>query len=270
MRSWVDGTVLDGRDAHAAVRAGDPMSLGAGDGVFTTVLVENGRARSWGRHMRRLEASADGLGLGDVDLEQVRQAAREASAAGLPARARLRVLWGRGAAGGHLSLQISELAQPESSVRVMSPSVRRTSSALLGAHKSSHYAENLVALAEARRAGAHEALLVTEADHLCEGTGSNVFYVVEGELRTPALSTGCLPGIARSVVLDLVGAAEVEEHVLEAQRASECFLTSSTREVQPVAQWGGRSFDAPGPVASRARARWREFYEDPSQSLLLT
>lgn len=267
MRSWVDGTVLEGRDAHASVRAADPSSLAAGDGVFTTVLVEDGRARSWGRHLSRLSSSAEALGLGQVDAHAVERAAREVCAGGIPARARLRVLWGLGVGGNHLALQIAELSLPEAAVRVMSPTVRRTSSALLGGHKSSHYAENLVALAQARTAGAQEALVSTEDDHLCEGTGSNVFYVVDGELRTPALTTGCLPGIARSVVLDAVGAAEVEEHAVVAQSASECFLTSSIREVQPVAQWGGRSFEVPGPVVGRVQAAWRAFYEDPAQSL---
>ena len=51
--------------------------------------------------------------------------------------------------------------------------------------KTTSYAENVVALAEAKRRGASEAIFANLAGHLCEGTGSNVFYVVDGELRDP-------------------------------------------------------------------------------------
>ena len=63
--------------------------------------------------------------------------------------------------------------------------------------KTTSYAENVIALAHAAERGGTEAIFANTAGHLCEGTGSNVFYVVDGELRTPTLASGCLAGVTR-------------------------------------------------------------------------
>lgn len=259
MRAWVDGVLLESGEHPPGVSGTELPAVvpGTGDSVFTTVLVRDGRAFAWARHLRRLSGSAAALSLGALDLELVERAAREVLHGSAPSRARLRLLWGRSASGGsHLSVRLSELGAPAPSVRVITPSVRRTSGALLGGHKSTHYAENLLAGAEARRAGADEALLLNESGRLSEGTGSNVFYVVAGELRTPSLRSGCLPGIGRELVLEWCGASEVDEPAAVAQGADELFLTSSTREVQAVSEWGGRGFDVTGPVTERVRSVW--------------
>ena len=94
---------------------------------------------------------------------------------------------------------------------------------------------------------------------LCEGTGSNVFYVVGGELRTPTLASGCLAGVTRALVLDWYGAREVDAPLAEvAAQASEVFLVSTTRDVQPVLRWDGRTWAEPGPVTVAAAHAWAE------------
>ena len=123
--------------------------------------------------------------------------------------------------------------------------------------KTTSYAENVVALAEARRRGATEAIFANLAGHLCEGTGSNVFYVVDGELRTPTLASGCLAGVTRGLVLEWVGGREVDEPIEVVDRASEVFLASTTRDVQGVTRWDERDLPAPGPVTADALATWR-------------
>ena len=100
--------------------------------------------------------------------------------------------------------------------------------------KTTSYAENVVALAEAKRRGATEAVFANLAGHLCEGTGSNVFYVVDGELRTPTLASGCLAGVTRGLVLEWFGGREVDEPIEVLAEASEIFLASTTRDVQGV------------------------------------
>lgn len=266
MRAWVDGVLLDGREHDAGQRVSAPDARGVGDGVFTTVLVREGRALGWRRHLRRLGGSVRALGLGELDLDVVEEAARQAVGERGPGDRRLRLMVAA-AAGGvpHLSVRSSQLAPAARTARVITPSVRRTSSAAVSSHKSSHYAENLMAAAEARRAGADEALLLTEVGHLSEGTGSNVFHVVDGELRTPSLSTGCLPGIAREMVMEWCEVHEVEDAAHVVQGAQEVFLTSSTREVQPVSEWGGRVFEAPGPVTLAVQATWRRALADPRE-----
>ena len=123
--------------------------------------------------------------------------------------------------------------------------------------KTTSYAENVVALAEAKRRGATEAVFANLAGHLCEGTGSNVFYVVDGELRTPTLASGCLAGVTRGLVLEWFGGREVDEPIEVLGEASEIFLASTTRDVQGVEQWDGRDLAAPGPVTAEALATWR-------------
>jgi branched-chain amino acid aminotransferase len=148
-------------------------------------------------------------------------------------------------------------AAPETTLVV--PWRRNHRGALTGV-KSTSYAENVVALAAARRAGVGEALLANVADELCEGTGTNVFCVLDGVAVTPPLSSGCLAGVTRALVLEWC--PEVVERGLglaELGRAEEVFLTSSTRDVHAVAavdgnRPGGPAAAVPGPVTAKIAA----------------
>lgn len=132
------------------------------------------------------------------------------------------------------------------------PWTRNERGALTG-FKTTSYAENVVALARAHERAASEALFPNTVGRLCEGTGSNVFVVLDGEIHTPPLSSGCLPGITRALTVEWTGARETElpQDVLE--RADEIFLTSTLRDVQAVHRVDGRELPgAPGPVTSEA------------------
>ena len=118
--------------------------------------------------------------------------------------------------------------------------------------KTTSYAENVVMLAHAKARGASEALMANTAGRLCEGTGSNVFLGVNGRLVTPPLSSGCLAGITRALVLEWVGAEEVDLPTSALAEADEVFLTSSTRDVMPVHAVDGRALPSPGPLTARA------------------
>ena len=124
--------------------------------------------------------------------------------------------------------------------------------------KTTSYGENVVALARAAEAGASEAVFANLAGNLCEGTGTNVFYVVDGELRTPTLDSGCLAGVTRALLLEWLGGREVDEPIGVLERASEIFLASTTRDVQAVHACDGRSYPAPGPVTAEAVRVWAE------------
>jgi branched-chain amino acid aminotransferase len=124
------------------------------------------------------------------------------------------------------------------------PWARNERSAIAGA-KTTSYAENVVALAEAHRRGAHEALLPNTRGELCEGTGSNVLLVLDDELVTPPLSSGCLAGITRELLLewaarDGLPIAERDVPMEALGRASDVLLLSSTRHVQHVSVVDGR------------------------------
>jgi branched-chain amino acid aminotransferase len=146
---------------------------------------------------------------------------------------------------------------PETTAIVTVPWPRNERGALAGL-KTTSYAENVVALAYAEERGGTEAVFANLAGNLCEGTGSNVFYVVGGELRTPTLECGCLAGVTRALLLDWFGGVEVDEPIEVAEQADEVFLVSTTRDVQGVTRWNDRELPAPGPVTAEAAAAWRK------------
>jgi len=265
MRAWIDGELLPDPTAPA-VRVAD-HGFTVGDGVFEAVKVVDGLPFALDRHLERLASSAAGLGLADLDGDAVRRGVAAVLAGEELALGRLRITYtggpaplgsGRGEAAPTLVVVADELAPTSPTTRVATVPWPRNERGALAGLKTTSYAENVVALAEAQRRGATEAVFANLAGHLCEGTGSNVFYVVDGELRTPTLASGCLAGVTRALVLEWYGGVEVDEPIEVLASASEIFLTSTTRDVQGVAAWDDRELPAPGPVTSEAAALWRQ------------
>lgn len=265
MRAWIDGDLL--ADPTQGAIAVTDHGFTVGDGVFEAVKTLDGVPFALTRHLARLERSAAGLGLPAPDLGDVRQGvAAVLDAAQDDPIGRLRITWtagphpmGSGRGGGPPTLVVAysaiDHAAAETTI-VTVPWTRNENGATAGL-KTTSYAENVIALAHARRHGGTEAVLANTAGDLCEGTGSNVFYVVDGELRTPSLSSGCLAGITRELVLEWCGAREVDEPLTEVRaHASEAFLVSTTRDVQSVARWDDRDLPAPGPVTRRCAETW--------------
>lgn len=265
MHAWIDGRLLDD-PTSPAIRVTD-HGFTVGDGVFEAVKVVEGRPFALARHLERLQRSALGLGLPEVDLDQVRVGVRAVLEAEELALGRLRITItggnaplgsGRGDDPCTVAVVAAPMASaPASTAVVTSPWPRNERGATAGL-KTTSYAENVIALARAAEHGASEAVFANLAGHLCEGTGTNVFYVVAGELRTPTLASGCLAGVTRALLLEWYGAREVDEPIEVAHGADEVFLVSTTRDVQPVLRWDDRSWPAAGPVTREAAQRWRE------------
>jgi branched-chain amino acid aminotransferase len=250
---WADGRLHGPSDP--VVSAVD-HGLTVGDGVFETCAVTQGRAFALTRHLRRLERSATGLGLPAPDEQMVRDAVAQVLAA-LPDAGRLRITCtgGSGPLGSDRAhdqpLTLLVLAGPAtrtpSARAVRVPWVRNERSAVAGL-KTTSYAENVVALSAARRRGADEALLANTVGELCEGTGSNVVVERGGELVTPPLSSGCLAGITRELLLEWGQAAglpiregrpaELAYAVLDEVEdgGAHLALTGSIRTVSPVVE----------------------------------
>jgi branched-chain amino acid aminotransferase len=115
--------------------------------------------------------------------------------------------------------------------------------------KTGLHLPHVLAVAEARARGAHEALLTDGAGRVTEGASSNLFAVLGGRLLTPPLAAGILEGVTRGVVLRLaqeegLAPAEVELPVAGLADVQELFITSTAREILPVTRLDGR------PVAS--------------------
>lgn len=249
-----------------------------GDGVFETCeLLEDGVTFALTRHLQRLERSATGLGLEPPPQDRVRHAVGRveerwrAEGGGL---GRLRITWtaGFGPLGsdrvpgeGTLVVAAGPAREPGPVRVAVAPWVRNERSAIAGL-KTTSYAENVVALAWARERGADEAVLANTRDELCEGTGTNVFVETDGEILTPPLSSGCLAGVTRALVLRWAGDAGVPVREtslpLDAIRtAPHAALTSSTRGMTPIVAVDDRTLE-PGPLtlamATEFRRRSRE------------
>lgn len=274
---WARGRL---RDPAEPLFGATDHGVTVGDGVFETCAVVRGRAFALTRHLERLDRSARGMGLPPADRAEVR-AGILAVLGAAPAAGRVRVtlVAGSGPAGSGRGtapptvVVVASPAHPSRPARVVRvPWTRNERSAVAGL-KTTSYAENVVALAEALRAGADEALLANTVGELCEGTGSNVFVERGGELVTPPLSSGCLAGVTRELVLEWSGRAglpvrearpgelpwEVLEEVLDG--TARLAVTGSVRGVVPVIALDGHRVE-PGPITGRVAEEYADRLRD--------
>jgi branched-chain amino acid aminotransferase len=247
------------------------------DGVFETMRVYDGHAFRLDAHVRRLGDATSALGIplrtdiGDL----VTGAIAEAVLTGMrEASVRLTVSRGVAATG------VAPPSSPEPTIvvavsglpsfpaeiytaglTVHVASGRRNEHAMTAGLKTTAYTDAIVALAEARAAGADDALFLDTAGHLSEATSSNVF-IAAAEARdvfvTPPASCGALPGITRAAVIELatdlgivVEVRPIEQNELLA--SPEVFLTSSLRAIAPVVRVDDHSIGTgkPGPLTQR-------------------
>jgi branched-chain amino acid aminotransferase len=270
MTAWVDGRLVALADAKISVL---DHGLVVGDGVFETLRVYRGVPFAWTRHLARLRTSAAGLGLEVPDVTELRGAAEAVLRANELTEARLRITVtggvappGSGRGDGPPSAFVLafpiEAAAPSVDV-VIAPWTRNENGALAGL-KTISYAANVRALAYAREKGAGEAIFANTKGNLCEATGSNVFLVRDGTLTTPPPSAGSLLGVTRALLLELgtqsgIPTEERDVPIGALAQSDEAFLSSTTREVQPIACVdGARLCEVGGAVSERLAAAFRE------------
>jgi branched-chain amino acid aminotransferase len=244
--------MLTDPDAPAVAVTDRGFTLGAG--VFETLKAIDGQPFALTRHLARLAHGATVLGLDAPDLALVRRGVAEVLSAEPHPLGRLRITW----TGTTLAVtSMAFVAYPATTAIVTSPWPRNERSPLAGI-KCTAFAENTLSTAHAGANDAGEAILANLKGELCEGAGSNLFYVVDGELRTPTLASGCLPGVTRGLVLEWSGAREVDAPLGVLAEATEIFIVSSTRDVQPVHAVDGRALAAPGPITESVARLWAE------------
>ena len=253
------------------------LRLTSGSGAFETMRVYGGQPFAFRRHAERLCAAARVLGLPPPDPEHLRGAVDAVLQANrlLEARVRVTLIGVPGGSRPDLIVAAGPIATPSGAARVITPDWPRNERAANVGVKATSYAENVRAFADARARGADEAVFANTRGALCEATGSNVFVVDGGIVRTPPAGAGCLLGVTRALVLELcrahgIPAEEAAQPISALTDADEAFLTSTTREVQAIVAVDGRERSGPGPVTKELGARFRDLvghHLDPGPDL---
>jgi branched-subunit amino acid aminotransferase/4-amino-4-deoxychorismate lyase len=204
----------------------DERGLLLADGLFETVLVEQGAPQLLAPHIQRWHHSAGLLALTPPpSLEQIEALVQEAMQRSGIRTGALRLNWSRGGGGRGIDLpadggtprfwlQLSAASPSFEPVAVIvSPTERRCATSVLSRCKTFAYGPSIQARRQARAAGADDALLESTAGGLCCGTTANLLLEIGGQWLTPPLSSGCLPGVMRQRALELGLVAEATEPI---------------------------------------------------------
>jgi branched-chain amino acid aminotransferase len=275
----LDGKIVPAADATISVF---DRGFLFGDSIYETLRTYNRKPFLIDRHLERLQNSARLL---YMDLPKTQQEiSREVERtieASTNSECYIRIIATRGAGRIGLDINLSkhpslviivislEPPRPEyyqSGVKVSLVRVRRNDVTTLNPKiKSSNLLNNVLGYVEAKKEGSFEGILCNIAGYVAEGTGSNIFMVQDGVLKTPPPEAGLLEGVTRALTLELaategVPCNEVQFTPVELLEADECFITSTTKEILPVRQVDERTFArVPGPVTAQLMRAYRKF-----------
>lgn len=241
-----------------------------GDGLFETLTVIDGRPQFWRRHLQRLQQGCLRLGLPLPDMDLLQTEAHTISHGA--AKAVLKIIITRGIASrGYRAPRQTECAPTRmltlspypqypacfwhEGVTVRLCETRLSLQPLLAGIKHLNRLEQVIARSEWSDPAIAEGLMLDMADHVIEGTVSNVFAVKHGQLLTPDLTQCGVAGITRGRVMELAGQLGIPTSIeklnlFDLRGADELFLTNSLIGVWPVKQLAQQSF-VPGPVTQR-------------------
>ena len=255
-------------DPDEPVLRADDEALLRGRAAFETIRVYGGRPFKLTEHLERLAGSAERIGLPDVNRLELEALAQQALDAAATPDAVLRLYWTPTPVA--LAL-VDELPSHYGALRARGQQlislrgVRADEPWLLPGVKSTSYAVNMAAEAEAKRQGADDALFVDREGAVLEGPTTNIWWRHERTLHTPSLDLGILAGVTRATVLELAATAryaveEGHDRLTDLLAADEAFTSSSVREVMPVTDLDGAPIPR-GPAADELQAALRRAAE---------
>jgi branched-chain amino acid aminotransferase len=240
----VDGAITPTAEAMVPLK---DDGLYRGDGAFEVIRLYAGRPFALADHYDRLQRSAAALEL-SFDRAALEAEVEALLATASEVEAQLRLIVTR---GGRRIAAIEPV--PERAAAAAVASVVYQPTVILNGVKSLSYAANMHATRLAKAHGAEEAVLVRPDGTVLEPPTSSIFWVSAGELRTTALEAGVLASITRDRLIKALPVSEGEYPLADLLGASEAFLASTTREVQPVSAVDGNELGAaPGPVTAEA------------------
>lgn len=272
---WHNGEFYESdQNAIAATSAG----LTLGWGVFTTIGVQYGHPFALQRHLARLRhdaASTDiEIAYTDSNIQDaltgvLRDNKIDDGIARITLTRRADGRWNSESGSDLTIIAAPRTPLPLSGLRVMLSPYRLDARRPLAGIKTTSYLEHQWIWREAHERGFDEAIFCNSQSILCEGARSNLFWVRNGDLSTPALSSGCLPGIARTLICEWafgmgITVREGAFSLQELLAADEVFLTSAASGPRAVevfndgtAENGEEySFASPGDVTRQLQERW--------------
>jgi branched-chain amino acid aminotransferase len=276
----VDGSLRPAAEASVSV---EDRGFLYGDAAFETLRAYGGSVFAWDAHRERLADTCASLGMADAVPADLGERVRETLAANGFEDAYLRVSVTRGVQPGKLTPRaevdptVVVIAKPlprgglegesvwEGPATVETVDTRRVDSAAIPAGAKTHnYLNGILARLELDRE-ADEALLLDADGAVAEGAASNLFFIEDGTLKTPSTEADLLPGVTRSVVLDLASdeSFPIEEGRYDpdaVRRADEAFLTNTTWEIRPVTTLDRWNLDV-GPITRLLSRLFRERVE---------
>lgn len=215
---WLNGALMPQGQARI-----DPMDRGftLGDGLFETIRVAEGKIWWLGRHWARLSHGAGVLGIAiPYTVSEIEAAIRQLMAVHpdpLNGVIRLTVSRGIGARGIQpptiqaptIVITVAPMVIQDQPVNAMiATQTRRNEFSCLSRIKTTAYLDSIIARQEAVQRGGNEAILLNTQGYVAEAAVGNVFFMIDGCLVTPRIEDGALPGIARGLLLERIGAIE--------------------------------------------------------------
>lgn len=240
------------RDAADRVLAPSQVGLLSGWGVFTTLRVADGVLFAWDRHWARIQRDAKAFHVPlPEDSEQVHRKLLELVEANRAYNSTLRLVIVRNGGGmwanpnperpsDVIALTADSKDWGEGVKLAYQANARHAASPFAGT-KILSWSMNLTWLEQAQARGFDEVILLNECGEVAECTSANIFIANGHQVWTPPLSSGCLPGITREVLLceiHVPGIAIAEKPLTpgDLETADEVFITSTTRDLLPVFQ----------------------------------
>lgn len=267
---WLNGELLD----EALVEASSAGAL-LGWGAFTTIGVWNSRPFVLDLHLQRLRHNAEKLQIeysnSDESLTKALNATIQANhiergMARITITKRGDGRWNT-SSGSDVSIQAKKLptnTQSESLRVTLSPFRLHSQRATSGL-KTTSYLDYQMAWMEAQSRGFDEVILLNERDEICEGARSNIFWVRGQTLCTPHLSSGCLPGIARALLLKWAHEENIETRedrfsLTDLLAADELFFSSAAVGLRPVRELSCETTQmfSQREVSLRLQTRWQQ------------
>ena len=250
-----------------------------GWGIFTTIRIARGEAFGYERHWRRLDKHAAIINLPmPYAAAKVRMHLHEVIRANKITEGCARIylihnnvgFWQSDEPRPQVDLLICSAGLPEYAdvARLGLRAHGRHAAAPLSGVKSISWLNNVWAVAEASKEGFDEVVLLNERSEVSECTSANIFVVKNGKVLTPPLSSGCLEGVTRGILMEIapesgVSVAAQSLHPEDLYSADEVFISSTNRNVIGVGEIAGHKIAAaPGPVTQRLNELFDAYIDD--------